>query len=109
MLEPKRKIVLVGGMHRTDQLQALADFYKVELTPMAHKENIGAISPASTAIDILLSKFAKSANKIKEVLERVREGLFTPTPNSVSIKLKAAIQSIQFTTSDEFQNLRSFE
>ena len=73
--QSKRKIAMMDDMFGSDQLQAIADFYQAELAPMAHKESIGAIGAASTALDTRLSNFAKAANKLKEALEKVREAL----------------------------------
>jgi hypothetical protein len=122
---------------------------------MAHKESIGAIGAASTAIDTRLSNFAKSANKVKEALEKVREGAKAKLPRHKMMLLEdnartlskdfngkfqteinkyvnrvknkkgtvytnaqrginkakssRTIKPIQFTSTAEFQNLRSFE
>lgn len=153
--QSKRKMALMDDMLGSDQLQALADFYQTELAPIAHKESIGAIGAASTAIDNRLSNFAKSANKVKEALEKVREGAKAKLPRHKMMVLEdnartlskdfngkfqteinkyvnrvknkkgtvytnaqrginkakssRTIKPIQFTSTAEFQNLRSFE
>ncbi len=151
----KRKMALMDDMLGSDQLQALADFYQIELAPMVQKESIGAIGAASTAIDTRLSNFAKAANKVKEALKKVREGSKAKLPRHKMMVLEDNVRSltkefngkfqaeinkylnriknkkgtvytnaergigqakgsrtikpIQFTTTAEFQNLRSFE
>jgi len=153
--QSKRKMALMDDMLGSDQLQALADFYQTELAPMAHKESIGAIGAASTATDTRLSNFAKSANKVKDALEKVREGAKAKLPRHKMMLLEdnartlskdfngkfqteinkyvnrvknkkgtvytnaqrginkakssRTIKPIQFTSTTEFQNLRSFE
>ena len=151
----KRKMALMDDMLGSDQLQALADFYQTELAPAVQKESIGAIGAASTAIDTRLSNFAKAANKVKEALEKVREGSQAKLPRHKMMVLEDNVRSltkefnskfqaeinkylnriknkkgtvytnaergigqakgsrtikpIQFTTTAEFKNLRSFE
>jgi hypothetical protein len=153
--ESKRKMALMDDMLGSDQLQALADLYQTELAPMVQKESFGAIGAASTAIDTRLSNFAKAANKVKEALEKVREGSKAKLPRHKMMVLEDNVRSltkefnskfqaeinkylnriknkkgtvytnaergigqakgsrtikpIQFTTTAEFKNLRSFE
>jgi hypothetical protein len=99
----KRKIALMDDMLGSDQLQAIADFYQAELAPMAHKESIGAIGAASTALDTRLSNFAKAANKVREALEKVREGAQTKLPKHKMMVLEENVRTLTKDFNSKFQ------
>ena len=99
----KRKMALMDDMLGSDQLQALADFYQIELAPMVQKESIGAIGAASTAIDTRLSNFAKAANKVKEALEKVREGSQAKLPRHKMMVLEDNVRSLTKEFNSKFQ------
>jgi len=101
--QSKRKIAMMDDMLGSDQLQAIADFYQAELAPMAHKESIGAIGAASTALDTRLSNFAKSANKVKEALEKVREGSQAKLPRHKMIVLEENVRTLTKDFKSKFQ------
>ena len=99
----KRKMAMMDNMRGSNQLQALADFYQAELAPMAHKESIGAIGAASTALDTRLSNFAKSADKVKEALEKVREGAKAKLPRHKMLLLEDNVRSLTKDFNSKFQ------
>jgi hypothetical protein len=99
----KRKIALMDDMLGSDQLQAIADFYQAKLAPMAHKESIGAIGAASTALDTRLSNFAKAANKVREVLEKVREGAQAKLPKHKMMVLEDNARRLSKDFNSKFQ------
>ena len=96
-------MALMDDMLGSDQLQALADLYQTELAPMVQKESIGAIGAASTAIDTRLSNFAKAANKVKEALEKVREGSQAKLPRHKMMVLEDNVRSLTKEFNSKFQ------
>ena len=84
-------------------MQAIADFYQAELAPMVHKESIGAIGAASTALDTRLSNFAKAANKLKEALEKVREGAKAKLPKHKMMVLEENARTLSKDFNSKFQ------
>jgi hypothetical protein len=86
--QSKRNIALMDDMFGSDQLQAIADFYQAELAPIVRTESPGAIGAASTALETRLSNFAKAANKVKEALEKVREGAQAKYPRHKMVLLE---------------------
>jgi hypothetical protein len=101
--QSKRKIAMMDDMFGSDQLQAIADFYQTELAPMAHKESIGAIGAASTALDTRLSNFAKAANKVREALEKVREGAKSKLPKHKMMVLEDNVRTLTKDFNSKFQ------
>jgi hypothetical protein len=101
--QSKRKIALMDDMLGSDQLQAIADYYQAELAPMAHKESIGAIGAASTALDSRLSNFAKAANKVREALEKVREGAQAKLPKHKIMVLEDNARRLSKDFNSKFQ------
>ena len=101
--QSKRNIAVMDDMFGSDQLQAIADFYQTELAPMAHKESIGAIGAASTALDTRLSNFAKSANQVKESLEKVREGAKAKLPRHKMMLLEDNARTLSKDFNSKFQ------
>ena len=101
--QSKRNIAVMDDMFGSDQLQAIADFYQAELAPMAHKESIGAIGAASTALDTRLSNFAKSANQVKESLEKVREGAKAKLPRHKMMLLEDNTRTLTKDFNSKFQ------
>jgi hypothetical protein len=101
--QSKRKIAMMDDMLGSDQLQAIADFYQAELAPMAHKKSIGAIGAASTALDTRLSNFAKAANKLKEALEKVREGAKAKLPKHKMMVLEENSRTLSKDFNNKFQ------
>ena len=101
--QSKRKIAMMDDILGSDQLQAIADFYQAELAPMAHKESIGAIGAASTALDTRLSNFAKAANKLKEALEKVREGAKAKLPKHKMMVLEENSRTLSKDFNNKFQ------
>jgi len=101
--QSKRKVAMMDDMLGSDQLQAIADFYQAELAPMAHKESIGAIGAASTALDTRLSNFAKAANKVKDALEKVREGAKAKLPKHKMMVLEENVRTLSKDFNSKFQ------
>ena len=86
--QAKRNIASMDNLYGSENLQALADFYQAELAPMIRNESIGAVGAAATAFDTRLSNFAKSANQVKEALEKVRVGVQAKTPRGQMMRLE---------------------
>lgn len=101
--ESKRKMALMDDMLGSDQLQALADFYQTELAPLARAESPGAIGAASTALETRLSDFAKAANKVKEALEKVREGAKKKLPKQKMMLLEDNVRKVSKAFNSKFQ------
>ena len=99
----KRKMALMDGMLGSDQLQALADFYQNELSPLARAESPGAIGAASTALETRMSDFAKAANRVKEALEKVREGAKAKLPRHKMMLLEDNVRSLSKEFNSKFQ------
>jgi len=72
--EAKRNIAAINEFYDGDMLQAIADFHQSEIAPLVRSESIGAVGAAATAMDSRLSEFSKSAIKVQQALEKVREG-----------------------------------
>ena len=101
--ESKRKMALMDDMLGSDQLQALADFYQNELSPLARAESPGAIGAASTALETRLSDFAKAANKLKEALEKVRKGAKEKLPRHKMMLLEDKVRTVSKEFNSKFQ------
>lgn len=101
--ESKRKMALMDDMLGSDQLQALADFYQNELSPLARAESPGAIGAASTALKTRLSDFAKAANKVKDALEKVREGAKKKLPKHKMMLLEDNVRTVSKEFNSKFQ------
>lgn len=101
--QSKRKIAMMDDMLGSDQLQAISDFYQAEIAPLARKERIGAIGAASTALDTRLSNFAKAANKLKEALEKVREGAKAKLPKHKMMVLEENVRTLSKDFNSKFQ------
>jgi len=86
--QAKRKIALMDNMFGGDNLQALANFYQAELTPLIRNESIGAIGAATTALESRLSEFGKAAKELQGALEKVRAGAKAKYPKAQMIKLE---------------------
>ncbi|MGK0249950.1 MAG: hypothetical protein ACI910_002714, partial [Oleispira sp.] len=101
--QSKRKIAMMDDMLGSDQLQAIADFYQAELAPMANRESIGAIGAASTALDTRLSNFSKAADRVKEALEKVREGAQAKPPRHKMVVLEDNVRTLTKDFNSKFQ------
>ena len=101
--QSKRKMALMDDMLGSDQLQALADFYQNELSPLVHAESPGAIGAASTALETRMSDFAKAANKVKVALEKVREGAKAKLPRHKMTVLEDRVRSLTKEFNSKFQ------
>lgn len=99
----KRKMALMDDMLGSDQLQALADFYQNELSPLVRAESPGAIGAASTALETRMSDFAKAANKVKVALEKVREGAKAKLPRHKMMILEDNVRSLTKEFNSKFQ------
>lgn len=86
--QARQKIVVMDSIYGSENLQALADFYQTELAPMIESQSIGAVGAAATALDTRLSNFAKSANKVAQALEKVREGAQAKIPKAQMMRLE---------------------
>jgi hypothetical protein len=100
----KRNIALMDDMFGSDQLQAIADFYQAELAPIVRTESPGAIGAASTALETRLSNFAKAANKVKEALEKVREGAQAKYPRHKMVLLEDNARALTEDFKSKFQS-----
>jgi len=101
--EAKRKIATMDDILGSEQLQAMSDFYQAELAPMIRIESPGVIGAASTALDTRLSNFAKAANKVKEALEKVREGAKAKYPRHKMVTLEESVRTASKEFNTKFQ------